>query len=99
MATLFLSGLDNARYRALLNDMHNAFRMGHNEYPKTLTSTYELAINWKGDSKGFGVTPNDGVAFTTMADEVDVHAMDHTWAPCGHDWSCIISDWSEGPFF
>ena len=23
----------------------------------------------------------------------------HTWAPCGHDWSCVISDWSEGPFF
>ena len=23
----------------------------------------------------------------------------HTWAPCGHNWSCVISDWSEGPFF
>ena len=23
----------------------------------------------------------------------------HMWAPCGHDWSCVISDWSEGPFF
>ena len=22
----------------------------------------------------------------------------HTWAFCGHDWSCVISDWSEGPF-
>ena len=23
----------------------------------------------------------------------------HTWAPCGHVWSWVISDWSEGPFF
>ena len=23
----------------------------------------------------------------------------HMWAPCGHDWSCVILDWSEGPFF
>ena len=25
--------------------------------------------------------------------------LGHTWAPCGHDWSCVISDWYEGPFF
>ena len=25
--------------------------------------------------------------------------IDHTWAPCGYDWSCVILDWSEGPFF
>ena len=50
--------------------------MGRDEYPKTLTSAYDLAINWKGDSKGIGVTLNDGVAFTTNADEVDVHATD-----------------------
>ena len=76
MATAFLSGLNNARFRALLNELHNAFRMGHNEHPKTLTSAYDLAIKWKGDSKGIGVTPNDGVAFITEADEVDVHATD-----------------------
>ena len=23
----------------------------------------------------------------------------HTWAPCCHNWSCVILDWSEGPFF
>ena len=26
-------------------------------------------------------------------------AVHHTWAPCGHDWYCVISDWSKGPFF
>ena len=45
MATAFLSGLNNARYGALLNELHNAFYMGRNEYPKTLTSAYDLAIN------------------------------------------------------
>ena len=28
MATAFLSGLNNARYGSLLNELHNAFRMG-----------------------------------------------------------------------
>ena len=40
MATEFLSGLNNARYVALLNKLHNAFCIGRDEYPKTLTSTY-----------------------------------------------------------
>ena len=57
MTTVFLSGINSARYGALLNYLHNAFRMGCNEYPKTLTSAYDLAINWKGDTKGIGVTP------------------------------------------
>ena len=65
MATLFLSGLKNARYGALLNEMHNAFHMGRDEYPKTLTSAYDLAINWEGETKGVGMIPKDGVAFTT----------------------------------
>ena len=76
MATAFLSGLNNSRYGALLNELHNAFRMGRDECPKTLTSVYDLTINWKGDRKGIGVTPNDGVAFTTEAEEADVYATD-----------------------
>ena len=50
--------------------------MGRNEYPKTLTSAYDLAMNWKGDSKGVGMASNDGVSFTTEADEADIHATD-----------------------
>ena len=38
METAFLSGINNAIYGALLNNLHNAFHTGHNEYPKTLTS-------------------------------------------------------------
>ena len=56
--------------------MHNAFRMGRDEYLKTLTAAYDLAINWKGDTKGPRVTPNDGIAFTTKSEEADVHATD-----------------------
>ena len=76
MATTFLSGLNNARYGALLNELHNVFPMVRDEYLKTCTSAYDLAINWKGDTKGVIVTPNDGVAFTTQSEEADVHATD-----------------------
>ena len=76
MATALLSGINHARYGDLLNELHNAFRMGRDEYPKMLTSTYNLTINWKGDIKGVNVTPNDGVAYTTKADEADVHTTD-----------------------
>ena len=76
MATSFLSVINNARYGELLNELHNAFCMGRDEYPKTLTSAYNLTINWKGDTKGVDVALNDGVAFTTKSEEVNVHATD-----------------------
>ena len=76
MATAFLSGLNSAIYGVLLNEFHNAFCMVRDEYPKTLTAAYDLEIKWKGDTKGTGVTPNYGVAFTTNSEEVDVHTTD-----------------------
>ena len=48
-----------------MNELHNAFRMGWVKYPKTLTSAYYLATNWKGDTGSIGVPPNDGVEFVT----------------------------------
>ena len=62
MATAFLSGLNNSIYGALLNELHNAFHMVRDEYPKTLKSAYDLAINYKGDTKGVGV------AFPTVSE-------------------------------
>ena len=76
MATEFLSGINNSIYGELLNKLHNNFCMGRDEYPKTLTSAYDLAINWKGDTKGSGMRPNDSVVLTTKLEEVDVHATD-----------------------
>ena len=64
MATALLSGLNRSRYLVLLNGLHNSFHVGHNEYTKTFTAAYDLAINWKGDTKGDRVTPKNGVAFT-----------------------------------
>ena len=65
MVTEFLSGLDSARYGVLLNELHNAFHMGRDKYPKKLKAAYGLTVNWRGDTKGTGVTPNDGAAFNT----------------------------------
>ena len=56
--------------------MHNVLRMVCNKYPKTLTAAYDLAINWKGGTKGTGVTPNDGVAITTKSVEAYIQAID-----------------------
>ena len=74
MATEFQSGLDRYRYGVLINEFHNASRMGRTEYPKTLTAAYDLEINWKEDTKGSSVTPNEGMTFTTKSEEADVHA-------------------------
>ena len=76
MDTAFLSLINSARCGALLNKLHITFCMVREEYPKTLTSAYDLAINWKGDTKGVGGKPNDGLAFTTGSEEADVHATD-----------------------
>ena len=76
MAMAFLSGLNRGRYGMLLNNLHNAFRTGHNEYPKTLMVAYDLAINYKGDAKGPNMAPNNSVAFGTESEEADIHAID-----------------------
>ena len=43
-----------------------------------LTAAYDLEINWKRETRGADVTPNDGVAFTAESEEADVHAKDGT---------------------
>ena len=42
IAMTLLSGLNRARYGVLLNYLHNAFRMGRDEYSKTFTAAYDL---------------------------------------------------------
>ena len=64
MTKSFLSGLNQVRYSESLNDLHNTFRIGRDEYPKTLTAPYDLAIKWKGDVKGPRMTPNYGLDFS-----------------------------------
>ena len=91
METAFLSGISRTRYRVLLKEFHNALCMGHNKYPKMLTSAYNLAINWKGGGKGLSVTPNDGVAFTIDSKEANLQVTDGmkmTWS--GNPFICHI---------
>ena len=42
----FLYGLKTHHYGQIMDDMHNTFRMGHEKYPKYITSAYDLEINW-----------------------------------------------------
>ena len=65
IATAFLSGLNQVRYGVLLNDLHNTFWMELDDYPNTFNAVYDMAINWKGDTKGPSVAPNFGIYFTT----------------------------------
>ena len=76
MSTAFLSGIIQSRYRVMLKNMHNAFRIGYKKYPKMFIDAYNLAINWKADTKGPSVAPNDGISFATDSEEADVHAID-----------------------
>ena len=74
MATAFLAGPNQGIYGVLLNELHNAFRVGCDKYLKMLTASYNLEINWKGYTKGSSMAPNDGMALTIILEEADVHA-------------------------
>ena len=64
MTTELLSGLNQGRYGVLLKDLHNDFHMGCDEHPKRLLAAYDMAINWKVDTKGSSVSQNYGMDFT-----------------------------------
>ena len=76
MSTAFLSGINQSRYRVMLNNLHNSFFMGRKKYPKMFIDAYDLAINWKGDTKGPIKAPNYGIVFTMDSEEADVNAND-----------------------
>ena len=59
----------------LLNELHNAFWTGRDKYPKMLTTSYDLKINWKGNTKETSVETNNNIAFTMELEEADVHAI------------------------
>ena len=82
MEVSFHSGLNHNRYCKLMNDLHNTFRMGRYDYPKTLTNVYDLAIKWKGDTVSVAIPPNYGMAFVSdnRRQSNDVHAVDGSLA-------------------
>ena len=78
MAVSFLSGLNRHKYGPLMNELHNAFSMVWDKYPKTLTNDYDLEINWKGDTGSATIPPNDGVEFLIedIGQDRNVYAID-----------------------
>ena len=69
MATAYVSGLNRHQFGQMLDYLHNAFRMGRDEYLKDLTSAYDLPINWKGGKISTHITPNNGMAFIQKEEE------------------------------
>ena len=51
LAVAFLLGSDRSRYGKLIENLENEFLQGRNNYPKTVTSAYNLLINWKQDPR------------------------------------------------
>ena len=73
--TAYVAGLSQHWFGQMLNNLHNAFRMGQYEYPKDLTSAYDQAINWKGYKQPTYIPPNNGLAFIQKEEEEGgVHA-------------------------
>ena len=73
MVVTFLSVLNRHRYGLLMNEIHNEFRMGWDEYPKTLKNTYDLAINFKGDTGSVSAPQNGGVEIVTEGQDGNLH--------------------------
>ena len=69
LAVAFILGADRGRYGKLIENLENDFLQNRNSYPQTVTSAYNLLINWKQDPRNLvrsvGVT-NDGVSFANI---------------------------------
>jgi hypothetical protein len=94
LATVFILGADRRRYNGLICDIENNYLNGTNKYPKTMTSAFNLLVNWKGDptritrhriSDGVAFTI-DGVALTTLGrPRRDVSTVEcHNCCEMGH---------------
>ena len=65
LGTALVLGADKHRYGGLIRDIENSYLNGINKYPMTVTSAFNLLVNWKGDpSKHTRPVVSDGVAFT-----------------------------------
>jgi hypothetical protein len=68
LAVAFLSASDKSRYGKLLEYLENDFTKGTKNYPKSLTSAYNLMVNYKNYHKPASRIYNDsdGVAFANV---------------------------------
>ena len=74
LAVVFILRADRSWYSKIIENLENDFLQGRNNYPKTVTSAYNLLINWKQDPRNLmrsvGVS-NDGVSFTNVDGDED----------------------------
>ena len=78
ISTALLSALNHNRYGNLMNTLHINFRMIQNEYPKDLTTAYDLTINWKKELTSMAIIPINGLDFLTddRVQDEEVHTTD-----------------------
>ena len=70
LALAFLMGSDQSRFGRLLEKLENDFTAGHDNYPKTLTDSYNMLLEWKDDPRLLmRMAGNDGISFTTTTTE------------------------------
>ena len=64
LGTAFVLGADKQRYGGLIRDIENSYLNGINKYPLTVTSAFNLLVNWKTDPSRHTRPISDGIAFT-----------------------------------
>ena len=72
IAMAFIMGSDRVRFGKLLENMENDFIQGRATFPTTLTTAYNLLINWKQDPRNMMRVVgqvNDGVSFANVNDD------------------------------
>ena len=79
LALAFLMGSDRSRFGRLLEKLENDFTAGHDNYPKTLTDTYNMLLEWKDDPRLLmRMAGNDGISFTTTTTTTETNEEQHT---------------------
>eukprot|EP00978_Attheya_sp_CCMP212_P000824 scaffold1720_cov37-Attheya_sp.AAC.1 len=69
LAVAFLLNSDRNRYGRLIEDLENSYLHGKDNYPKTVTSAYNILTNWKQDLRNMVRGPtNNGILFLNMED-------------------------------
>jgi hypothetical protein len=65
LATGFIMGADEARYKSMILEFENSYTMGVNKWPKTLTDAHRVLANWKGITTTGVRIDTQGVSFNT----------------------------------
>ena len=72
LAMTFILNSDRNKYGKMLEDLENGYLHGVDNFPKTMTSAYNLLTNWKQDTRNMLRGPaNDGVSFANVDNNVE----------------------------